>query len=176
MKKRYLRRARRAIKSFLIFAALAVEVIVLSLSLGSGDQRVEARTPAETSKVVRQKPTGKLSSRLQILSQPATRSASATAQADRVGLPETGPGSLTYGERGQLLVYIRVTDVSTDTRQTLQAAGATIRHVSPQYRTITAVADVAHLPNRQRRRLPELRQSSVLTSWPLSSQSPRDER
>ncbi|TAK35577.1 MAG: hypothetical protein EPO21_05575, partial [Chloroflexota bacterium] len=138
-------RIKSANRLFLIVVAIAVAVMAVAAGGNRGDQRAEARNQTAAPKELRQKSASKLSSRLRILAQPATRAASAEARANEMSLPATGPGSLRYGRGGQVMVYVHVSDVSAATRQALQSAGASIVHVSPQFRTITALAEIGRL-------------------------------
>jgi len=80
----------------------------------------------------------KLSFRLQLLAQPVIGMQSAETQAEMLSLPASGPGSLIKDEDGEVLVYIRINDVSAANLQAITDAGADIVHVAEEYRTITA--------------------------------------
>ena len=92
-----------------------------------------------TSQVPMNKPTGKLSSRLEMLAQsPALRAMSIQDQARALSLAAQGAGSLMRDAQGRILVTIRVTDAGDQNVQALRDAGAVIVNVSAQYLTITA--------------------------------------
>ncbi|HXW00713.1 MAG TPA: hypothetical protein VEC93_20010, partial [Anaerolineae bacterium] len=84
------------------------------------------------------KPEGKLSFRLQLLAQPAIGVQDNEAQAQILNLPASGPGSLMKNENGELLVYIRLTEISAANLQALTDAGAKIVHIAEEYRIISA--------------------------------------
>jgi hypothetical protein len=84
------------------------------------------------------KPQGKLSFRLELLAQPTIGVQNAATQARVLSLPASGPGSLLRNEDGEILVYIRLADVSATNLQALTDAGAKIVHTAEAYRTVTA--------------------------------------
>ena len=89
---------------------------------------------------------GKLSPRLQQLSQPADSTASARTQAAAVGLPASGPGSLLRVPGGkQLIVYVRVSGSVASAREAIENAGATIVNTSGRYGVVTAAVDPSRL-------------------------------
>lgn len=83
-------------------------------------------------------PGAKLSYRLNLLTQPAMAAQDAATQADMLSLPASGPGSLLKNEAGELLVYIRVAELSPPVLTALADAGASILHRDPAYRMVTA--------------------------------------
>jgi hypothetical protein len=83
-------------------------------------------------------PEAKLSHRLNLLTQPAMAAQDADTQAEMLSLPARGPGSLLKNEAGELLVYIRLAEPSTPVLMALEDAGASILHVDPTYRMVTA--------------------------------------
>ncbi|MBI1878921.1 MAG: hypothetical protein HYR94_12010, partial [Chloroflexi bacterium] len=91
------------------------------------------------------KPEGKLSFRLQLLVQPAIGVQDNETQAQILSLPANGPGSLLRNEHGELLVYIRLTDVSAPHVQTLKDTGANIVHIAEEYKIITAYIRIDRL-------------------------------
>ncbi len=131
----------------LILAVLSSLVILDLLAVGveaqsKPPQQVTVVPPAQA------KSRSKLSSRLEALARSATlRAASAAEQARALSLPAQGAGSLMRDARGQLLVNIRMTDLSPAQLQVLRAAGAQIVHVSERYRVVTALVDAARLTN-----------------------------
>jgi Calx-beta domain/Subtilase family len=88
---------------------------------------------------------GKLSSRLQQLSQPSLLTASAKTQAAAIGLPRSGPGSLLRATGGkQLLVYVRVSGSVASASAAIENAGAAIVNASKRYGVVSAAVS----PNR----------------------------
>ena len=86
-----------------------------------------------------------LSSRLAKLARPAARSAPRVAQAARLSLPASGPGSL-LRDGGRVVVEVRFADGAAIDPGPLEAAGAEILHVSDRYRAATAAVWPADLP------------------------------
>jgi hypothetical protein len=80
----------------------------------------------------------RLSSRLQLLSQPALQSADPAQQSASLNLPRRGPGSLFTDPTGRILTYVRVTSTEQTTLNALRSGGAQIAHVAPAYQTVTA--------------------------------------
>ncbi len=116
-------------------------IIALALLVPFGPYAVmhAQGTAAQTSQSgLLNKSTGKLSARLTRLAQPSVRSLRATAQANALNLPETGPGSLLRTTDGAVLTYIRVADTSNTQLAALRQAGAKIVHVAPTYGVVTA--------------------------------------
>ena len=89
---------------------------------------------------------GKLSPRLQQLSQPANLTASTNSQAAAVGLPSSGPGSLLRAAGGkQLLVYVRVSGSVASASAAIENAGATIVDASKRYGVMTVAVSPSRL-------------------------------
>jgi Subtilase family len=86
----------------------------------------------------------RLSSRLEALSRPAVRSASATQQARVLGLPATGPASLAQS-RGAVVVDVRATNTSAGFVQALRNAGGRVLYVSARYHIVTVSVAPANL-------------------------------
>lgn len=80
---------------------------------------------------------GKLSSRLQILSDPQINAQDNAAQARALGLPESGPGSLVRNDKGEILVAVRASDVAQTSLDALAAAGFTSTNVAESFKTVT---------------------------------------
>lgn len=85
-----------------------------------------------------EKPTGKLSGRLQTLADPTVATQDADAQSEAIGLPASGSGSLMRNDQGEVLVAMRMSNVSDASRQAVQDAGATITNVETSLQMITA--------------------------------------
>jgi subtilisin family serine protease len=88
-----------------------------------------------------------LSARLSELVKPAVRSAPHRVQDAHLSLPRTGPGSLVR-HGNQVLVNVRFAagfDPSGGAAE-LAAAGASVAHVSGEYRTVTAFTAPGNLP------------------------------
>jgi hypothetical protein len=66
-------------------------------------------------------------------------------QAQALGLPAEGPGSLLRNAQGDLLVYIRLTQISGASLKQLEEAGAVLVHVAAEQRTVTAYVAPAKL-------------------------------
>jgi hypothetical protein len=81
--------------------------------------------------------TGELSARLHQLAGRDLRAATDAEQAEAVSLPARGPASLVRAG-GALVVEVRLASRTQDRLDQLEAAGAEILHVSPEYRTVTA--------------------------------------
>jgi hypothetical protein len=125
------------------FGALAGAGIS-SPSAGGGQPLLASRAEASLSNLALLK-SGKLSPRLQQLSQPSVMKASATSQAETVGLSQSGPGSLLRAADGQrLIVYVRVSGSIAGASEAIENAGATIVNASARYGVIT----VAVAPSR----------------------------
>ena len=92
------------------------------------------------------KATGKLSSRLEMLSGSlALQAADPEEQARALSLPATGAGSLIRDEQGRLLVTIRMDDTSGTNLEALVKAGATIVNLAQSHQTVTAFLAVNDL-------------------------------
>lgn len=105
-------------------------------------QRAEASTSLSNLALTK---SGKLSPRLQQLSQPSYLTASTNTQAAVSGLPSSGPGSLLRVAGGkQLIVYVRVSGSVASASAAIENAGATVLDTSGRYDVVTAAVD----PNR----------------------------
>lgn len=127
---------------------LAILLSLVALDLFAAGVAAQSNPPQTTTTVAlaQAESTSKLSFRLEALAQSsALRAASAVDQANALSLPARGAGSLMRNARGQLLVYIRMANVSETQLQTLRAAGAQIVHVSSRYQVVTAYVDAATL-------------------------------
>lgn len=92
------------------------------------------------------KSAGKLSARLEMLAQsPSLRLASVRDQANALGLPEQGPGSLRRDKEGRILVSMRMSGLAQEQLQELREAGAVIVNVAEPYRTVTAFVQPSDL-------------------------------
>jgi hypothetical protein len=121
--------------------------IVLVGALIVSPAQLAAQTSVHTPAVgAHPKPAGKLTPRLQMLAQSSQlRLANAQTQARALSLPASGPGSLLKNAQGQLLVYLYTDDLSQANQDAIQAAGATIVHVSSDYHVITVYVSAADL-------------------------------
>lgn len=90
------------------------------------------------------KPNGKLTWRLALLTQQEV-ALNAQAEARLLHLPASGPGSLMRNESGDIMVYIRVDEISETILNSLAESGATIIHIAGDYNTVTAYVDPTHL-------------------------------
>jgi subtilisin family serine protease len=86
-----------------------------------------------------------LSPRLEELASPDVRRAPRAAQAARLGLPTSGPGSL-LRSGGKVLVNVRFDRGAAAGVDDLEAAGAEVVEASPAYQTITVNAKPVDLP------------------------------
>lgn len=77
-----------------------------------------------------------LSARLQVLTTPAVRAQSNARQAQSVGLSDSGPGALVRDGR-RVVVTARFDRDPSGSSAALEAAGATVLHVSSRYRTVS---------------------------------------
>lgn len=129
-------------KVWLVLMLSAVVMVALVTSVAAQS----SASPQATSLAVQVKPDGKLSFRLAALANStALRAASADEQARELSLAPSGPGSLMRDVQGRLLVYIRMTDLSSTQLQALTTAGAQIVNVADRYQTVTALVDAAQL-------------------------------
>jgi hypothetical protein len=92
-----------------------------------------------------EKPTGKLSARLQTLSDSAVATQDVNAQSEAVGLPASGSGSLMRNDQGEVLVVMRMSDVSDASQQAVQDNGATITNVETSLQIISAYVNPERL-------------------------------
>jgi hypothetical protein len=88
---------------------------------------------------------GKLSPRLAQLSRPALAKSSARVQAEAVGLPFSGAGSLLRKPNGKLLVYVRTNGPVSTAAEAIAGAGATVVDTSTEYGLVTAAVDPSRL-------------------------------
>ena len=116
-----------------MFHAYVLVIFVLLVACSNNTPATtKGTTPMEN------KPQGKLSARLQQLSDPALSTKDAQAQAAALRLPARGSGSLQRNDKGEVLVTVRMSDTSESNRAVLQSAGATIVNVATAFRTVTA--------------------------------------
>jgi subtilisin family serine protease len=94
--------------------------------------------------VLPSKGAGKLSPSLLELARPAVASKPAAAQADRLGVPRSGPGSLVR-EGGKVLVTTRLAAGTTAALEALREAGAEIVSADRRARTATLAVAPARL-------------------------------
>jgi hypothetical protein len=88
----------------------------------------------------------KLSSRLRALVASAElQTSSEQAQAQAVGLPTRGPGSLIRDAQGRLLIDVWLGATSAASLDSLRRAGAQVVDVSPRYGVVTALVAAADL-------------------------------
>ncbi|MGA9762462.1 MAG: Calx-beta domain-containing protein [Gaiellaceae bacterium] len=88
---------------------------------------------------------GKLSSRLRLLSQPSALKASTEAQATLAGLPQSGPGSLLRTGDEQLIVYVRPSGSFASAREAVESVGATILNSSARAGVLTVSVSPSRL-------------------------------
>ena len=117
------KRPMRLLASLFIAAALA-----MPLTMSSGTS-ANAASPGKG---------GPLTPRLQQLADPAFDALPPQAQAKKLSLPASGPGSLMERPGGRILVDIRVRDTSAATIRRLQATGAHPVFVDDALRIVTA--------------------------------------
>lgn len=117
--------------------------IFLILAVTAGTASAQVTQPADTG--VQRQPLEKLSFRLAALADSASlRGAGTAAQASALSLPESGPGSL-MRSGGQIMVNVRMSDLSAPAIQALSAAGARPVHVSERYQTAVVYISPANL-------------------------------
>ena len=110
-----------------------------SLSAARADSTSFLSNPAQWKR-------GKLSARLQQLSQPSVSKASVEVQAATVGLPLSGPGSLLRAAGGkQVVVYVRVSGSAASASEAIENAGATVINASKRYGVVTAAVSPTRL-------------------------------
>lgn len=125
--------------------ALLIVLATMNLACRAIPSPVPTPSPQPMSLTPSQpKQTKKLSSRLQLLASPDLNQQSAEAQARALGLPASGPGSLMRNEKGEVLVYIRLSSAESDVAA-LAEAGATIVHTAEDALTVTAYIHPARL-------------------------------
>lgn len=103
------------------------------------------RPPSSHTPDMLTKPTGKLSAVLTQLAQPSIAIQSAEQQAQALGMQATGPGSLMRNDTGQVLVVVRMSEVSDATLAALRNAGATVVNATEAYRSVTVYISPDHL-------------------------------
>ncbi len=109
--------------SLIVAVALAMPVVLSAGTFAS------AATPSKG---------GPLTPRLQLLAQPTFEALSPQAQAQKLVLPASGPGSIMERPGGRILVDIRVTDTAAGTLERLKAAGSQLVYVDDALRIVTA--------------------------------------
>lgn len=114
-----------SMRKFLLFLAIVFAFVAVPPARGEA-------------KYIFQRSQSALSPRLALLANAALTHISATEIAREIGLPENGAGSLARLSTGEVLVYIRVRDITATTRAALQRSGAQIRHTAAEYGTVTA--------------------------------------
>jgi len=112
--------------------ALVAALVLCLLALGAGGARAASRHG------------GELSLDLAQLTKPALRAKSPARQADALGLPANGPGSLVREGR-RVLVKVRFARGALAGLGELRAAGARIVSASRRYQTVTVAAPPASL-------------------------------
>jgi hypothetical protein len=116
--------------------------IVVSTSVATS---MIGRPPSSHTPDMLTKPTGKLSAVLTQLAQPLIATQSAEQQDQALGMQATGPGSLMRNDKGQVLVVVRVSEVSDATLAALRNAGATVVNTAETYRSVTVYISPDHL-------------------------------
>ena len=117
------RRSIRLVASLIAAAALAMPLILSSATTAN------AASPAKG---------GPLTPRLQLLADPAFATSSSQAQAEKLSLPVSGPGSIMTRPGGRILVDVRLTDTSAATIDRLAASGAQQVYVDDARHIVTA--------------------------------------
>ena len=117
------RRQSRRVASLIIAAALAMPLVM------SSGTSANAASPGKG---------GPLTPRLQLLADPAFDASPPQAQAEKLALPVSGPGSIMERPGGRILVDVRVSDTSAATLDRLEAAGAHLVYVDDALRIVTA--------------------------------------
>jgi hypothetical protein len=117
------RRPFRLFGSLIVAAALAMPLMVSSGAAANG------ASPGKG---------GPLTPRLQALADPAFDTLSLQAQAAKLMLPVSGPGSIMERPGGRILIDVRVSDTSAATIDRMQAAGSHLVYVDDALRIVTA--------------------------------------
>jgi hypothetical protein len=86
-----------------------------------------------------------LTPRLQLLADSSVAALPAQARAQRLGVPASGPGSITERPGGRILVDVRVSDTSAATLQLLRSSGAQLAYVDRALRIVTVAVAPARL-------------------------------
>jgi Subtilase family len=118
--------------------------IVLSVVVGIAGVSVTSASAAPPAGLSHGK-RGPLTPRLQLLADPGFAALPARVRAQRLGLPTSGPGSISERSGGRVLVDVRVSDTSASTLQRLRASGAQLTYVDNSLRVVTAAVPVARL-------------------------------
>ncbi len=87
------------------------------------------------------KPKGKMSYRLNLLSQTSFRSRSSQDKDQMLGVPDSKtsiPGKISQTADGDIIVELYMSEINSTVLETLTSAGANILHVSERYAIITA--------------------------------------
>jgi hypothetical protein len=117
-------------------------MILAILAIVAGPASAQILPPSESTQ---RPPMKKLSYRLAALAGSASlRATGAAAQANTLSLPERGPGSLMHSG-SQILVNVRMWDISDAAIQALSSTGARVTFVSKTYQTAVAYIDPANL-------------------------------
>ena len=101
---------------------------------------VLAAMTVTASAAVSPKPTGKLSSRLNLLAQVKGTTLTAQGAAGLTGLPDSGAGALSLDNQGRVLTYIFLKDYNQAALTAVEATGVKIVHASERYGVVTAYA------------------------------------
>jgi hypothetical protein len=115
----------------LSLGAALLALLCVSLAVGSATGAAQG---------VPQGATEKLSPRLQLLAQPATRALARQDQAVLLSLPAAGSGSLQQDAQGRVVVLVRVSDTGGAALAALAATGVQIVHVDAASDTVSAMA------------------------------------
>ncbi|MGH9024121.1 MAG: hypothetical protein ACRDV9_13650, partial [Acidimicrobiia bacterium] len=81
--------------------------------------------------------TPRFSPRVDLLASAGRSGRAPSEQSAIMGLPDSGPGSLSRDRRARALLYVRVASTSKTTIDALREKGATIVHVSGRYDVVT---------------------------------------
>lgn len=130
--------------SLLVGLLLGVSIMGL-LARGTTEIKAQSRPNNQNVLTWPRKPQGKLSQRLEVLAQPAFSGLDIQTQTQILGVPLTGPGSISKNEAGEVLVYIRLRRVSAANLDALTKEGVKIVHIAEPYRTVTAFIGVSRL-------------------------------
>jgi hypothetical protein len=151
---------RTATRTLVVFVA---SVVLVGTDLGSTPAAIAA--PQQTTSGSSTSPSlgasgplagskgGKLSSRLSALSRDPLKSASESAQAEALSLPNTGAGSLVRHAGGRLVLQVRMSDISAAAVDRLRSHGVNVISTSSDYSTVTvdappgALSDIATDPD-----------------------------
>lgn len=123
-----------------LVALLALNAACAPASSGSEPASSETE-PAP----IRGKSGSKLSTRLQRLTEASLLQEDEETQAQELGLPASGPGSLMRNENGDVLVVIRLADTSEATLAEVETLVASMENVAEEFNTVTAYINPAQL-------------------------------